>query len=73
MRLAGLARRWGFKDASRFNRAFRQTFKISPGQARAAALGGITSGDFTMDINEAPLGRWIAQICAARPTSTPAA
>ena len=37
VRFAGLARRWGFKDTSTFNRAFRQTFGISPGEARAAA------------------------------------
>jgi AraC-like DNA-binding protein len=71
-RLAGLARRWGFTDVSTFNRAFRQTFGISPGEARASALTGQSAADLPKVAESGLLTRWIAQISGApRPAIAP--
>jgi AraC-like DNA-binding protein len=71
VRLAGLARRWGFKDGSTFNRAFRLSFGISPGAARAAALNGQSVPNLAPSGDAGSLGRWIALVCAGQPRSTP--
>jgi hypothetical protein len=69
---AVLARRWGFTDVSTFNRAFRQTFGISPGEARASALTGQSAADLPKVAESGLLTRWIAQISGApRPAIAP--
>jgi AraC-like DNA-binding protein len=62
-RIAQIAYRFGFKNVSAFNRLFRATYGVSPRQARAAKLKGVTYTTLKADAGKGPsLGSWLAQI-----------
>lgn len=60
-RISEIAEKWGFSNESSFSRAFRQTFGLSPTDARDAAIrySTLTSGDVNGD---SELTQWLKHL-----------
>jgi len=68
-RIGPIAYRLGFKNVSAFNRVFRETYGVSPGQARATALKGFSGVLLRAETAGGDsLGRWLARIANVEET-----
>jgi AraC-like DNA-binding protein len=64
-RIGPIAYRMGFKNLSAFNRLFKETYGVSPSEAREQAMHGLASIPPKVNPGEAPsLGFWLARLGA---------
>ncbi len=62
-RIGQIAYRFGFKNVSAFSRLFRDTYGVSPREARAAKVKSVSYITLKADDNDGPsLGSWLAQV-----------
>jgi AraC-like DNA-binding protein len=70
LRIGPIAYRLGFKNVSAFNRAFRGTYGVSPSEARANTLKGVTKASRRADFSDGnSLRHWLTKIAEVHETT----